>query len=345
MNRQGAKGGLFDRLFVLAGILIFAALVSGTATAVYWRHKKPHPRVAEGESLLVKRRLLSHRALGPVTDIVKMELLKKEGVEIGVAGKNGAIILDSELHLLKSVTLSDVHSRVQSIDLEGDGICEYLDRGGFGWSRASVHGNDGKMLWAYGDGKTPGHLAMDDMAAGPLDADGQLDFVVGANGSDGIRRLDARGTEVWIQPDGNVWQVEIVDLDGDGVNEILNRSADPYLKVRDAKGESIRTVPVEGSRFALVHWPKKEKALALLSVEGKAFVVHSLTGEILAKLRAPKVNALSNPPGAQWVRFKGNPEPFLVILAQRFHYRRHCSSTISRVSWFIEKCFRSRWRQ
>jgi len=314
-KRQESRNGVFEQLVVLSGILILGVIFWGIGKDMYYRTKKPHPRVVLGESLLTKEKLISDSNLGTVTHIVQANLLENEGVEIGIAGKNGAIILDSSMHLLKTVSYSGIRSQVQFIDLTGDGVTEFLNRGGFGWADASILNNDGETLWTYG-GWIRGHdLAVDDMAAGHLDGDGKLDFVVGTNGSDGIRRLDFNGNEVWTQPDINVWQVEIADIDGDGVTEIIHGSSNSPLKVRNAEGKVLRTVPVDSSHFALLPWPKRGAELAILTLSGESFVVHSFSGEVLAKFRAPQVSYWGDPPVAQWVRLEVGKEPFLAVLA------------------------------
>ena len=59
-----------------------------------------------------------------------------------------------------------------------------------------------------------GVLSVDDTAAGDVDGDGRLEFVVGFNGGGGVRLLDSTEKMRWRKPDGNVWHVEIADLKG-----------------------------------------------------------------------------------------------------------------------------------
>ena len=152
-------------------------------------------------------------------------------------------------------------THVEPIDVGGDGHWEFLDRGGHGWQGAALLDGGGQLRFRPATGQ-----GVDDMAAGHLDADGRLDFVVGYNGGSGVARYDADGREIWRKDDRNVWHVEIVDTDGDGVGEIVHSNAAGQLTVRDASGRVLRRVDPPGSyfsRFSLVRWPRSAPPSAL----------------------------------------------------------------------------------
>lgn len=157
----------------------------------------------------------------------------------------------------------------------------YLDRGGLGWSKGALLGGDGRLLWEYG-----GTTGLDDLTAGHLDDPQRFDFVAGMNGLAGIRRLDANGAIVWQQQDANVWHVELVDADGDGLDEIVHSNARGLLTIRDRDGNvrSRHRLPCYLSTFRLVRWPAVDSPLHVVELDHERLWIVGLDGRVAASL-------------------------------------------------------------
>ncbi len=81
-------------------------------------------------------------------------------VAFAVAGNWGASFLSREGAVVSSVSFPNRLDRVQIVDVENDGICEFMNRGSWG-SDPSLLGHDGTMRWHF---KAPD--GADDTAAG-----------------------------------------------------------------------------------------------------------------------------------------------------------------------------------
>ena len=255
------------------------------------------PGVVKGAGLLTQSIYFSDPRLGSVTDIALGRLDPTSGVALGVAGVNGAAFLDATGNVKSTVQFASTFRRISFVDVEGDGVCEFMERGSWG-SNAALLNHAGKVLWTYG-GSRPG---VDDMAAGDLDGDGKLEFVVGFNGSGGVHLLDRAGVARWQRPDSNVWHVEIVDVNGSGYPEIVHSNAAGQLTVRDAVGSIVsQTQPsaaasgakIYFSHFSLCHWPTPASRPLLLTPGMNSLLVFDIAGKLQATFDAPKVGLLA----------------------------------------------------
>jgi len=272
------------------------------------------PGVVKGAGLLAQSVYFSDPRLGSVTDLALGRLDPASGAEIGVAGVDGAAFLDATGNVKSTVKFSTAFRRINFVDVEGDGVCEFMERGSWG-SSAALLNHAGKVLWTYG-GKQPG---VDDMAAGDLDGDGKLEFVVGFNGSGGIHLLDHTGVARWQRPDSNVWHVEIVDISGNGHPEIVHSNAAGQLTVRDAVGSIVsQTQPsaaasgakVYFSHFSLCHWPTPASRPLLLTPGMNSLLVFDAAGKLQATFDAPKVGLLAEAIGTPVKLQRNAPEYF-----------------------------------
>ncbi len=269
------------------------------------------PSVIVGSGFVSKSIFLEAKRVGSVTDIVVGELDPSPGVEIGVAGSEGAVFVDEGAKVKSSVIFFACWPHVDIIDVDGDGTCEFMNRGSWA-TPASLIDHNGNKLWSYGRGM-PG---IDDMAAGDIDGDGALEFVVGFNGGGGVHLLETDGKKQWRQPDGNVWHVEIVDTNGDGSLEIVHSNARGEIKVRDAQGKVIsRANPAPYiSAFSLCKWPTKKDREYVLLAENDTIWLFDFSGKCIAELEAPRCGTLGHARGVP-VRIKGDePEHFAVVV-------------------------------
>jgi hypothetical protein len=241
--------------------------------------------VRMGEGRFEKSVWLDEPSLGEITSLTDSgpRGILAAGTTAAAYVKDGA--------LSDRVVWSEPMTHVEPIDVEADGRLEFLDRGGHGWQGAALLDGGGRPRF-----RPAGGQGVDDMAAGHLDADGRLDFVVGYNGGSGVARHDASGRELWRQEDGNVWHVEIVDTDADGMGEIVHSNARGQLTVRDASGRVLRRVDPPGSyfsSFSLVKWPRSAPPRPLHAADGTLWITN-YTGGTAVQLAAPSADTLGD---------------------------------------------------
>lgn len=213
--------------------------------------REPGRRVWQGGRATWKH--FSSGSLSPITDVV----VGSPGAgpeQILVAGPYGAFTtgqFPGEGHIVTFADPGDesIAWDVQVIDLDGDGTNEFVNRGG-NWHPVSAWASDGRLLWRQGL-----EWGVNQMAPGDLDGDDHPDFVIGMSGRGGLRRIDAEGRQLWRVPGSNIWDVELVDLDGDGRDEIVH-SCCRGISIRRADGSLLREVTLDPSpsSFEIVAW-------------------------------------------------------------------------------------------
>jgi hypothetical protein len=167
---------------------------------------------------------------------------------------------------------------VDIIDRGSGYHCEFLNRGG------SLIDQNGNTVWRYSE-----DFGLENIAAGDLEGDGQTNFVAGFAGEGGVVLLDNYGKKKWRQPDGNVWHVEMADIDGSGKPRIVHSNVAGKIIVRDADGNIVsdRELPFYLGQFSLCKWlggTSQQYGLALR--EGKIWIF-DFRGKVAAEFEAP----------------------------------------------------------
>src|SRR5207245_11128907 len=106
--------------------------------------------VLVGEGFLSKSVYIQDARLGTISDIAFGEFDPSPGPEVAIVGTRGALFLDDNAKAKSSVMFSVRAGHVNILDVDGDGISEYLDRGG-GWRVVSLLDQKGNALWTYGE--------------------------------------------------------------------------------------------------------------------------------------------------------------------------------------------------
>ncbi len=309
-------------LSIALGVLII--LVIGGGFIAYWYFISPiiSPQLAMpealnktgvlvGEGFLSKSIYIQDTRLGTISDIAFGEFDPSPGPEIAIVGTRGVLFLDTNAKAKSSVMFSVRTGHVVIVDVEGDGISEYLDRGG-GWQDVSLLDHNGNVIWTYG-----GMPGVDNISSGDVDRDGILEFVVGFNGGGGVRLLDRNGKEKWRQPDGNVWHVELVDLNADGTLKIIHSNAAGEMTLRDSKDGKVihKSKPAPYfATFSLCRWPTKGGAQYALLADKDIIWVFDFYGKSIAQFDAPVADKLGEGRGVP-TKIQGNrPEYFAVVV-------------------------------
>lgn len=211
------------------------------------------PRIATGKELLQKEQFLSNDKLIKIRSISVNSNKSNANEELIIIGETGAIFAELNGEQKAFVSFDRKAGKTVPVDVEGDGVFEFMNRGG-GWQPVSLLDSRGRTLWLYPtEGFSLTKDSADTMAAGDIDKDGVLNFVIGMNASGGLHVLDAKGKEMWKRHAGNVFSVEVLDIDKDGTPEILHSDSGEGIVIRKANGDKIGTINNTDGHFSLLH--------------------------------------------------------------------------------------------
>jgi len=322
-----SKGKLRGIRWALIGLIpgvILMLFLLLTITRSYQGQKSsrgiPSPGILIGPEFLSKSLFIEKEQLGNISDIAKGEFDQNPGPEIGIAGSQGALLMDISGKEISLVLFAEEAGHIEMIDVNQDGECEFMNRGG-GWQKVSLFGHQGNKLWSY----SPSGDAPNNMTVGDIDGDGILEFVVGFNGGGGIHLLDKNGKKKWRQPDANVWVVELVDINGDGSLEIVHSNAAGKITVRNRQGKIInQTKPsTYFSEFSLCRWPTlRDRKYILIYDEDEAIKILDFDGKTKKQFNAPGVVWNRGTWGMPARLKRDSPEYFAVIVQLRERWHR-----------------------
>jgi hypothetical protein len=253
-----------------------------------------NPGIILGEKTFDKTILASDAQMGPVTDIRLGSFLPNHDNVIAGVSPQGAVFFDRAGQILQRTIFQNKASHVDIIDIDSTGGYAFLNRGSW-YGPASLIDRNGNELWTY-----DGPDGVDDMCAGDLDGDGNLEFAVGFNGSGGIHLLDSEGNLLWQKDGGNIWHVEIVDTTGNGTMRIVHSDAAGTITVRDLSGSILnRSAPKSEtnpyfSYFSLCPWPTSTNRLYALLSEDDAIWLFDYDGTVMAQYSAPDCGTLGD---------------------------------------------------
>ncbi|MEM1245321.1 MAG: hypothetical protein AAGK22_03055 [Acidobacteriota bacterium] len=207
---------------------------------------------------------LSVPELGPIVRVEGIDCTRGRD-ELLLAGgeKFGSFVRQSSASAGLQLTAQWLQSYPETtgdvlfLDVDGDGRCEVVDQGG-GWQETGVYSLEGELLWSFERRRQ----AVDIMVPAQLDGDPRtVEFLIGMNASGGLYAVDHRGEELWHVEAGNVFQIEVEDLDGDGTAEIVHSDPRASALVRRLDGSLLGPIHfAEDTTFEIVR-PRGEAPL------------------------------------------------------------------------------------
>ncbi len=307
-------------LLAAAAILSFLArrVVETRPESVKIPSNLINPVVRFGSDFLERTTWLEDSDLDRITDIVVGKLDPSPGIEIGIAGSRGAVLLDIDRNVKSRAMFDESGSHIDIIDADRDGTCEFMDRGSWGQNPRLID-HAGHTVWTYG-----GWLqGVDDMAAGDIDGDGNLEYVVGFNGGGGVHLVDENGKKLWKKSDLNVWHVEMFDANSDGNLDIIHTNASGKIIVRDSDGKIISSVRAHQyvAKFSLCRWPAGIGKKYPLLAENSSIWLFDYDGRIVERFNAPRGDVLGHARSAH-VKFLGDQPKYLAVLVSLGHRQR-----------------------
>jgi len=328
----------------IAGVVVLAVLAIAVVVKYYVLPRIPSfgpPRGLEGEGPSVGADrfeatvVFEDGRIGPVSDIAIGDYDPASGDEIVVAGLNGAAFLDQHLRTTSFVEFERPEDRpygrtVEVVDVDGDGVCEFLARGSYlGLDQGALLDHEGRLLWRTG--ADTGTCAS--MAAGDVDSDGLLEFATFQDGA--IEPLDATGTKIWeTQPEGmQTHTIQMADVTSDGVPEVVygRHDFEDDRKVElvglDAQGEIVYAARRKGDyliaglffAFSVCPWPTADSPPHFLAPLISSIMLFDAEGRTVLKGRAPGTMITDFAVGTP-VRFQAGSNPWLASLVVSFKY-------------------------
>ncbi len=296
--------------------------------------------IRTGKGLLGE--ILKVPGLGSINDIAIRERDLHHGLDIVIAGREGAMVVDrngakrsqikydfetGEIRLgpFRKTKTYNMLGDIQIVNIDGDGRCQYLARGGF--DGAALFDDQGRRVWSYRKNDKNGG-SRENVTVGDLNGDGMAEFIVSSNG---IEAFDKYGTRLWQRPaEYGPSQIEIVDIDGTGKKKIV--SIGSKLEIRDESGNEIKSIDTPSGyvgKFSLCTMPNTKIPTILALNDGYLWLI-GFDGSSVAKFDAPlsefpdvvektpygKFGTITYRAKGAWVKLGKDQQEYLAVINQ-----------------------------
>jgi hypothetical protein len=258
----------------------------------------PDQGVARKTESVLHRQIVFNSSEGRINSITTIK--EPQGLRIVIGVDRGAAFVTRNYALDRLIQFENVKmGKTVPVDVEDDGEYEFMDRG-FGWAPVQLVSATGKLQWRFPKDKTG--LAADQMAAGDIDGDGLLEFIVGMNASGGLYALEHDGSIKWRHEAGNVFAVEILDLNGDGHKEIVHVDRRKIV-VRKEDGTPVRSFQFAANFMLNPFVWNLGGEIFIVGTRGESIYVYDTFGKEQPRVHLPKSKGYPNQ--VQPVRFGG----------------------------------------
>jgi hypothetical protein len=267
------------------------------------------PKVVLDTGIISKPESIPQGRFGQASDIAY-----DKHHNVVIAGKAGAVLLESDLYTFLSTTTWPGWVDNIAIVTNKSGDIQYLDRGG--WStNAKLMDPQGKTLWEYKN-----IWGINDTGFGDVDGDGVSEFAVGMNGSGGISLLNHAGSELWNRIDGNVWHVEMADINNDGKQEIIHSNGSGRVIMRNNVGTVLKNnkPSIYVSKFSLCPWPSRTSHRYILTTTTDAIYILDYDGNTQVAFDAPGCEMHEYMHGV-WIKLSPGHADYLAVLVDSMH--------------------------
>lgn len=268
--------------------------------------------VSKGSQIKSEKERQKYISSQSARKVYGFEDIKTCGSEIIAVGKFGGFGFDLNGKLQREIlfepkvtkitvlgfekeTYQDALDKLKIYDFEGDGKCEFV-------SYSSVDGvsffdDQGNATWRYGEQ----NIALGDVwkeqseeerkkesyitgvFVGDLNNDGISEFLI-AKKNDGIRAYDINKKELWFQPDKYpTADFKILDVDGDGKNDIVELQGQSSIIRNAGTGEIIRELELDGGTEDILIAENNEgkKSAQTFRIDENKIIVSDLENKVL----------------------------------------------------------------
>jgi hypothetical protein len=212
------------------------------------------PGVRRGDGLFDKREFITIEGIGEISDIDFGRIDGDDEEYLILAGHKGFGLVDAwngdvgrVVTFASTSSLGGMYQRVLIVDTNGDGLFEFARLAANWLGRTSVHGADGKTLWAYPPEGSP---AVSFTTCADVSGDGRLEFLMTFNAKDEIHLIDHEGQLVWSQhwAKGIFEPPVFLEVNGDGFLDIVGIDGDA-LWARNGDGGLLFRTKLPGGGF------------------------------------------------------------------------------------------------
>jgi hypothetical protein len=151
---------------------------------------------------------------------------------------------------------------------------------------------------------------------GDIDGDGKTEFAVYHRYTEGIHLVNSDGKVRWKHPVIALGHLEIIDIDGDGKDEIIYKksNASTEFTILDESGSIVNKLKTTATsyEFTMVKWPKNESGPCLLLTEDSKIRIIDLNGNAVIELDAPGCRTFGKVK-ASTVKFKEDEPEYLAV--------------------------------
>lgn len=274
--------------FIKKIILIFSMLLTISSCSFVNTDTFPQLNVNTNFNNIKKDVFLNTPEIGVINGI---SYLRDDGnifkPKLNIIGSYGRIIKNQRNNVFVKFPASIDRVNLSKLEVNKAHFVSYS-------SPPAIYDINGNQLWKYDiNGQFMG------MASGNVNIDKEVEFIIASKSwsSKGVRSnefkgklelLDSKGILIWKINVPEIWHVEMLDIDGDNISEIIYSDYDGKLTVLNGNGSfKLQYSNLIGRNFSIIKWPHKNSPDRFLVAKSNRILIYDLNGVVLAVLKAP----------------------------------------------------------